>query len=222
MQYGISLAIKYLLQRGIPEWDANEMYYLNSFCSYQGGIYFSLANNNIGNVPPDRDDMWKAGGGAVRGKSKGGTGGPVGSIFAYAGKGVPEGYLACNGSVVKRSDYEELFVAIGTMYNTGGESSSSFRLPNINNDGLFLQGSNTAGIKKQAGVPNITGKMAQDVYSESVVTGCMYVSGRAEESATGGGTGNLITIDASKSSPVYGKSDTVQPPTRTVIYVISY
>jgi microcystin-dependent protein len=222
VQYGISLAIKYLLQRGISEWDANETYYLNAFCSYQGGIYFSLADGNTGNVPPDREDMWKAGGGAVKGKSNGGTGGPVGSIFAYAGRGIPEGYLACNGAIVSRTTYEELFVAIGTKYNTGGESISSFRVPNINNDGLFLQGSSTAGTKKQAGIPNITGIMAQDVYSENVVTGCMYVAGRAQESATGGGIGNLITIDASRSSAVYGRSGTVQPPARTVIYVISY
>jgi microcystin-dependent protein len=223
MQFVTSQFIKYLLQRGIAEWDANETYYVGTFCSYDGGIYFSLVDDNSGNVPPDNEDKWKAGGGAIRGKSKGGSGAPVGSIFAYAGKGIPEGYLACNGSIVSRSEYEELFVAIGTKYNTGGESSLKFRLPNLNNEGLFVQAGSSAGTKRQAGAPNITGTMVQDTYSRDWVTGCLYVNDSdVHLTATGGDTGILISVNASWSSPIYGKSTTVQPKARTVVYVISY
>jgi len=43
----------------------------------------------------------------------------------------PNGWFYCNGAVKNRTDYPELFVAIGTRWNTSGESSTQFRLPNL-------------------------------------------------------------------------------------------
>jgi len=41
------------------------------------------------------------------------------------------GWLLCSGQTVLRTAYPELFAALGTSYNTGGESASLFRLPNL-------------------------------------------------------------------------------------------
>jgi hypothetical protein len=43
----------------------------------------------------------------------------------------PNGWYYCNGAVKNRSDFPELFAAIGTRWNTTGESGSQFRLPNL-------------------------------------------------------------------------------------------
>jgi hypothetical protein len=43
----------------------------------------------------------------------------------------PSGWFYCNGAVKNRTDYPELFIAIGTRWNTSGESGTQFRLPNL-------------------------------------------------------------------------------------------
>ena len=43
----------------------------------------------------------------------------------------PNGWFYCNGAVKNRTDYPELFAAIGTRWNTTGESGTQFRLPNL-------------------------------------------------------------------------------------------
>jgi hypothetical protein len=58
--YLISRQIAYLLQTGIPEWNANTTYYVGSFVSAingeNGAIFMSVANDNLGN---DLDDTSK-------------------------------------------------------------------------------------------------------------------------------------------------------------------
>lgn len=54
---------------------------------------------------------------------------PFGSTKEYGGSAPPEGWLWCDGSVVSRALYPRLFEAIGTQFNTGGETSDQFRLP---------------------------------------------------------------------------------------------
>ena len=54
---------------------------------------------------------------------------PPGLIVDYAASTPPAGWLSCDGSVLVRTDYAALFAAIGTSYNTGGETASQFRLP---------------------------------------------------------------------------------------------
>lgn len=65
----------------------------------------------------------------------GGGGGaiPSGVILDFAGPlgNVPAGYLPCDGSVVLQATYPDLFAAIGTSWNTGGELGTEFRLPDF-------------------------------------------------------------------------------------------
>ena len=53
----------------------------------------------------------------------------AGVVVNFAGPSLPTGLLFANGRVVLRADYPRLFGEIGTLYNTGGEPSDSFRLP---------------------------------------------------------------------------------------------
>lgn len=58
---------------------------------------------------------------------------PIGSIVAFASDTIPNGWLLCNGSVVSRATYSELFNAIGLNYVEDGVEwldEERFPLPN--------------------------------------------------------------------------------------------
>lgn len=90
----------------------------------------------------DPHDMVTSGDGVVLGVPAGAGAGPVqeipianmvqpGFIWAYAGATAPTGWLLCDGSAVNRTDWPALFAIVGTTYNTGGESGTQFRLPDL-------------------------------------------------------------------------------------------
>lgn len=56
---------------------------------------------------------------------------PVGTIVMTGRATAPVGWLLCNGQQVPVSSYSELSTAIGTTFNTGGESAGYFRVPNM-------------------------------------------------------------------------------------------
>jgi microcystin-dependent protein len=55
---------------------------------------------------------------------------PPGSIFQYAGSVSPTGYFVCDGSAISRTDYEALYLIIGTIYGSGN-GSTTFNLPDL-------------------------------------------------------------------------------------------
>lgn len=154
---------------------------------------------------------------------------PTGIIIAYSASAVPDGYLLANGADVSRTTYADLFAVIGTTYGEGN-GSTTFTLPNLTD--RFIQGSSTAGTIKEAGLPNITGQIADQ-------DGTFGLFGSANVAATGafsssnggkrrGGDGSasydprIINFNAKNSSAIYGKSTTVQPPAVTMRYCIKY
>ena len=71
----------------------------------------------------------------------------------------PVGYLLCNGALVSRTTYADLFTVIGTTYGAG-DGTSTFALPNFNDRMPIGAGStysaNTTGGSKDAIVPTHT------------------------------------------------------------------
>jgi hypothetical protein len=69
---------------------------------------------------------------------------PVGTVAAFAGEQMPEGWLPCDGRMLKRNAYtESLYAAIGTLYGEGidaatGKRMGDFNLPDYR--GYFLRG----------------------------------------------------------------------------------
>jgi microcystin-dependent protein len=61
---------------------------------------------------------------------------PPGTVITFAGPAVPTGYLLCNGSLLNRAAYANLFNAIGTTY--GATDSSNFAIPDLR--GMFIRG----------------------------------------------------------------------------------
>ena len=54
----------------------------------------------------------------------------AGEIKMWAGDAIPYGWLLCDGSEVSKTDYPELYGAIGDLWGTPS-SSSNFKLPNL-------------------------------------------------------------------------------------------
>lgn len=138
---------------------------------------------------------------------------PVGIILSFMGNVVPTGFLLCDGAAVSREQYAQLFACIGTTYGVG-DSQTTFNLPNLT--GRFLQGAETAGIVKEAGLPDHAHTFT------AARNGVMYSDlddGKGQ--SVGDKAGNLTEL-ASANNPIYGASDTVQPPAITAKMIIKY
>lgn len=145
---------------------------------------------------------------------------PVGTIIAVAYTGVPEGYMHCNGAAVSRTTYANLFSKIGTTYGAG-DGSTTFNLPNT--VARFLEGGTGAGTYYEAGLPNITGNISA---FRSDIGGAFVRSNNTNRYDGWNDDQDEYAVstsfDASRSSTIYGASNTVQPPAMTVIYCIKY
>lgn len=144
---------------------------------------------------------------------------PIGVIQAFSGQTAPYGYLLCNGASYKVADYPDLYAVIG---NTYGGDSTNFNVPNLVDK--FIEGSTASGTEKEAGLPNITGTFYHDPNVTSTLSGAFFSYKRGnsrnlQNDAANAGSG-YVNFDASKSNPIYGNSDTVQPPALTMVYII--
>jgi hypothetical protein len=86
-------------------------------------------------------------------------------------------------------------------------------------EGLCLQGatdSQVPGETVEAGLPNITGKFEESDRGHATAGAFYTTSGATARGDNNGSAGNWINFDASRSNSIYGKSDTVQPPTYLV------
>ena len=148
------------------------------------------------------------------------SGVPIGTIIAWPSNNAPtEGgtWLLCNGGTFSSTTYTKLYSVLG-----------STTLPSLN--GRFLEGttSNNARSTKNAGLPNITGGAQTGAeywtdngnYNSGALTavGVEYGTRNRQGEATKYRT--RISIDASKSSNIYGASTTVQPASYLVKYFI--
>lgn len=153
---------------------------------------------------------------------------PPGSMIAFAGKAIPEGWLLCNGALVSRTTYARLFAAIGTAWGVG-DGSTTFKLPDA--DGRVMQGVTDAskvGQYLEAGLPNIAGEWTTGhsfsliAADGSTCTGC-YSPSKNVGGSLGGELGSYakgIVFNSMKSNNIYGNSATNQPPAIQTLIII--
>ena len=155
---------------------------------------------------------------------------PAGVIIPFAGTSVPTGCLLCNGAAVSRTDYANLFAAIGTLYGAG-DGSTTFNLPDARDRVLQgASGTHSVGSYIGAGLPNITGFLGSD----SAFLTANSSSG-ALETIWNGGTYRVVVdgsqrseggwafnFNASKSNALYGANSTVQSPAIATNFIIKY
>ncbi|KZB72342.1 MULTISPECIES: phage tail protein [Thalassospira] len=75
-----------------------------------------------------------SGGGSGGGVS---SGSEIGSVSAFAMPTPPTGWLVCDGSAISRTEYADLFAAIGTVWGAG-DDVTTFNLPDLR--GEFVRG----------------------------------------------------------------------------------
>lgn len=132
-------------------------------------------------------------------------------------------YLKFNTSNVLSGIFNALY-PVGAIYITSADVNTCPIQQYVGtwekvSSGRVLQGADsehTAGTTVEAGLPNITGYWRED--SNAWCGGAFYNAGNGLSygSADGGGSSFEFRIDASRSSSVYGNSETVQPPAYVV------
>lgn len=162
---------------------------------------------------------------------------PLGHLFAWPFQTPPDGAIQCNGATYNRALYKDFFAyatskgwvkteaewqSIATRDNgfcpfySSGDGSTNFRTPKFAPYQQIAMGVAQTTTYHQAGLPNITGywNTRGPEILENPTGGAFSI----EETSDRYGFGHSerdpsprLKIDASRSSPVYGRSTTVQP-----------
>lgn len=147
---------------------------------------------------------------------------PSGVAFPYAGKTVPPGFMACNGGTISRTTYAKLFAAIGTAWGAG-DGSTTFKLPDWRNRTVMgANNANEVGTYLESGAPNITGYVTGGGQGNNTsFGGAFYDYGQTTDTADSGhASTRVVGFDASRSNPIYGAAEIVQPPAGKALWII--
>lgn len=120
----------------------------------------------------------------------------------------------------------DTFYPVGSVYMSADKSKTKADFPIMQYGTweevpahLCLQTGNAseAGTQRSAGLPNITGSFSLtgiEVHKSNVYSGALYTDGNRHHYSLGHEPGDIpiVAFDASRSSSIYGSSDTVQPP----------
>lgn len=143
------------------------------------------------------------------------------------------GYVKADGATVNRASYPSL-VAFATTYKLWttnpaaepwkfgtGDGSTTMVLPNYKE--RVVQGGTTPA-KREAGLPNITGNFVLSSDSTAEQMKGAFVRGASVGRYAGDRDNNAmdISFNASRSSPIYGRSSTVQPASIVLIPQMKY
>lgn len=142
---------------------------------------------------------------------------PVGSYMLWSGKNTPEYFIEPQGQTLLRSEYPELWEfaqsndLVGKLFGEG-DGSTTFTVTDIRNSFIKISNSDaTTGIHTEAGLPNITGQYTHRGQSQGG-NGVFYNSGGTSgRYKLENGWGEGWSFDASRSSSIYGNSNTVTP-----------
>lgn len=149
----------------------------------------------------------------------------IGTLFIYPIDFTPNDCLSCEGYSLQITDYEELYKVIGTKFNKSEDLAGTFRIPDYNITGRFLQPGIDVGKLIEAGLPNITGVAPAWIenagFSGSLTYGNTNSHGSPNAALSHQSTPAYI-FDAKKSSSIYGQSKTVQPASQLVHVCIKY
>ena len=144
----------------------------------------------------------------------------IGCVSCVPSNNIPAGKMISMGQELSRTEFAPLYAVVGAGY--GGNGSTTFRLPDLR--GLFLRFwdggrgidvGRSIGSYQDDGAPNVKGS---GLYAENYTagdfqvqcTGCVYVDvdrGKGFIGSNKTDRDNYVqAIDASRNSPVYGRS----------------
>ena len=170
---------------------------------------------------------------------------PAGVIVPFGGEveNIPSGWLLCDGSEVSRSEYANLYNAVGVCWGIG-DGSTTFNLPDMR--GMFLRGvsgesgndedaderlvlndnggniGNNVGSYQGDAIRNIIGRIKADDYNIVVDGAFVETSTQLNGShleSYGNSDGHDLLFDASRVVPVGNDN---RPKNVYVNYIIKY
>lgn len=148
-----------------------------------------------------------------------------------------DGYIKANGATVKASEYPRLLAWVqeagmtvtAKQYKTDcskyvyDRAADTLTLPDATGR-VLMGGERTKSV--EAGLPNITGELTYWGGTEFFGGGAFNGSGKYDQWGLNSNgvnkDNNSALFDASRSNPIYGRSDTVQPPALSLIAQIKY
>lgn len=181
--------------------------------------------------------------------SKLGTIRPLGFHYLHPYGTVPADSIICNGATYSRALYKDFFDYITTQgwvkteaewqeiatrdngfcpFYSSGDGSTNFRTPKFAPYQQIAMGVAQTTTYHQAGLPNITGywNTRGPEILENPTGGAFSIEETSDRYGNGHSERNpspKLKIDASRSSPVYGRSSTVQPESHEwVMCVVAY
>jgi hypothetical protein len=239
LDYLLSYQQAYIMQHGVPEWLDTETYYKNSYVvDSNGELRVSVIDNNTGNDPTEDNGgaYWGFAGARGSGKqvgevyfsqsnsaedNKGALPLFTGELISNANQMYPQFYawvLSHTGLCVTEAQYQTAISTYGECPKyVIDDTNKTIRLPKLVN--YIKMANNTDGITQSlAGLPNITASLSDSHNAFTNPTGAITLkanktnyAGNVEETWPAG-----FDIDASLSSPVYGRSNTNTPAHTTV------
>lgn len=154
----------------------------------------------------------------------------AGQVLSRAAYEAHWNLVSTKRKVVSESEWQSYKTSWGFCpYYSSGDGSTTYRMPFVQNvHPKFVAAITEAGKYIEAGLPNITGMITRDTVSntqpiivpEDVNLSGSFYSTKLNKTGPSYGTTNYSTnlgFDASLSNPIYGNSDTVQPPAVNVI-----
>ncbi len=171
---------------------------------------------------------------------------PIGTVISYMGSTTPpDGYLSCDGTTYKISDYpklaEQIKEGFGSYNYYGGNGTTTFAVPDLR--GEFLRGAGTNNHKSSTGALEGSGSSVGKHQSATIhdrvgvyVNGAdFWVGGYGPASSTsalnnadslfGKSTGFYLGKSSSNTSAVYVNQPTQgtsRPTNTSVLYCIKY
>lgn len=150
----------------------------------------------------------------------------IGSVIICSSQIVPSGYLECNGALLSRTTYAKLFDAIGTTFGAG-DGSTTFAIPDLRGEfirgwdnGRGIDAGRAIGTKQGDAIRNITGSVAQRVMGITSGSGAISVTSTASSLyGGGGGTGGILSFDASLQVPTASEN---RPRNVSFMFCIKY
>lgn len=134
----------------------------------------------------------------------------------YLGIGIAGGILSLTAE-----EYELYLAAAGVC---GGfvidSDTGDVRLPSITNGTLWGSSAHKVGTSLAAGLPDLYGEFGASTQTTAESSTGVFETGASLSGVRGSSAGSTVSFKASRGNPIYGNSDTVQPPAVCVVWCI--
>ncbi len=142
---------------------------------------------------------------------------PAGTVITFAGPNAPTGYMVCDGRLLDRTQYADLFAAIGTFYGAG-DNSTTFNIPDLR--GEFIRGYSD---NKSSDPQRVFGSNQMDAigyHKHNFVTS--KVEGTDPNTTYGIGRSSLTDIVSVETNVNINGQNETRPRNVAMLYCIKY